>query len=249
MARTSPSGWKRLEREIVSCRLCPRLVEHRETVAREKRRAYREDTYWGRPVPSFGAQDSRLWIVGLAPGGHGANRTGRVFTGDASGDFLFPMLHRFGFASSPRATSKDDGLELLDACITNIVRCVPPGNRPTADEIGTCRSFFDRERALLRSMRVVLALGGLAWTEIVRALRSEDPSVEPCPRFGHGVEWRVDGLVVLGSYHPSQQNTRTGRLTPAMFARVLRRARGILDVEDLEDAGPPRVRKISRRTP
>ncbi|MEZ4649059.1 MAG: uracil-DNA glycosylase [Candidatus Eisenbacteria bacterium] len=219
----------RLEREIVSCRLCPRLVEHREAVAREKRRAYRDDTYWGRPVPSFGKSTSRLWIVGLAPGGHGANRTGRVFTGDASGDFLFPALHRFGFATSPSAISARDGLQLVDACITNVVRCVPPGNKPAPDEIGTCRPYFVRERALLRRLRVVLALGGLAWAEVARLLASEDPAGEPCPRFGHGVEWSVRGLSVLASYHPSQQNTRTGRLTPAMFADVLRRTRRILD--------------------
>ena len=209
-----------LHDEIVACRACPRLVEWREEVAREKRAAYRDWEYWGRPVPGFGDPEARLVIVGLAPAAHGANRTGRVFTGDRSGDWLFGAMHRAGFANQPTAEHRDDGLALLDAYVLAAVRCPPPQNRPTTEERDHCRPFLERELALLPKQRVLLALGG--WALGVLA------SVEwlrPRPKFGHGAEFELpDGRVVLCSYHPSQQNTFTGRLTEPMFDSVFARA-------------------------
>ena len=220
-----PDSLAALRDEIVACRACPRLVEWREEVAREKRAAFREWDYWGRPVPGFGDPDARLVVVGLAPAAHGANRTGRVFTGDRSGDWLFAAMHRAGFANQPTAEHRADGLELLDAYVLAAVRCAPPKNRPTTEERDRCRPFLDRELALLANQRVLLALGGWALGVIagVEGLR-------PRPRFAHGAEFALPGgRTLLCSYHPSQQNTFTGRLTEPMFDAVFTRARALLD--------------------
>ena len=215
----------RLSEEIVACRRCPRLVEWRERVAEEKRAAFRDWDYWGKPVPGFGDPRARLVIVGLAPAAHGANRTGRVFTGDRSGDWLFGALHRAGFANQPNAEHLDDGLELRDAYIVAAVRCPPPQNRPTTEERDNCRPFLERELALLPEQRVLLALGGWA-LGVLASLEG----MRPRPRFGHGAEFELpDGRSVLCSYHPSQQNTFTGRLTEPMFDAVFARARELLD--------------------
>ena len=215
-----------LSSRIIRCRLCPRLVAWREEVAQTKRRAYRDERYWGRPVPGFGDPGARIVLVGLAPGAHGSNRTGRMFTGDRSGDFLYAALHRAGLASAPHAVSRDDGLELPGAFITAAARCAPPDNRPTADELARCAPFLDAELSLLGQVRVFLALGAVGWDAVLAHLaRLGRASPRPRPRFGHGAEWSVPGLpALLGSYHPSQQNTQTGRLTPAMLDAVLRRA-------------------------
>ncbi len=220
---------RRLEGEIYRCRACPRLVTHREKIAREKRRAYREQEYWGRPVPGFGDPAARLVIVGLAPGAHGSNRTGRMFTGDSSGDTLYAALHRFGFASTPAAISRRDGLELADCFITAAARCAPPGNKPTAAELSACRPFLLRELRLLRRAHVYLALGRVAFEVLLRAL-AEAGIVTPNerPRFRHDGAWRLNEIHLLASYHPSRQNTQTGRLTRAMFDRVFRRARRLV---------------------
>ncbi len=221
----SPDSLAALHDEIVACRACPRLVEWREEVAREKRAAYRNWEYWGRPVPGFGDPEARLVIVGLAPAAHGANRTGRVFTGDRSGDWLFGAMHRSGFANQPTAEHRDDGLALLDAYVLAAVRCPPPQNRPTTEERDRCRPFLERELALLPNTRVLLALGGWA----LGVLASVE-GVRPRPKFGHGAEFELpDGRVLLCSYHPSQQNTFTGRLTQPMFDAVFARARELVD--------------------
>jgi uracil-DNA glycosylase family 4 len=227
-------AWSDLERRIVGCTLCPRLRAHCETVAREKRAAYRDQEYWGRPVPGFGDPEARLVLVGLAPGAHGANRTGRMFTGDSSGDWLFEALHRFGFANRPRSVDRKDGLRLQDAYITAACRCAPPGNRPTAGEIANCRPYMARELELLSRARLFLALGRIGFDALVRMLRErEELGPGRKPPFSHGSESRLSsGRLVLASYHPSRQNTQTGRLTRAMFHRVFRRARRVLDGED-----------------
>ena len=204
----------------MACRRCPRLVQWREEVARVKRAAYRDEEYWGRAVPGFGDPKAKLVIVGLAPGAHGANRTGRMFTGDRSGLFLYAGLHRAGFASAPQSTSRDDGLTLRGAFITAPVRCVPPQNLPTREEIEACRPFLTRELAVLKP-RVFLALGAIAWDAILEHLEWGKPR----PKFAHGRE--LEGRVV-GCYHVSQQNTQTGRLTPAMFDAVMKRVRELL---------------------
>ncbi len=216
----------RLEAEIVCCRACPRLVAWREEVARVKRRAYRAESYWGRPVPAFGDPAARIVLVGLAPGAHGANRTGRMFTGDRSGDFLYGALHRAGLASRPSSVARDDGLVLTGAWITAACRCAPPDNKPEPDELARCAPFLDRELALLTRARVVVALGAIAWTAVLRAFaRAGHPAPRPAPRFGHGAVVELPGAPALvGSYHPSRQNTQTGRLTPEMLDVVLARA-------------------------
>lgn len=216
-----------LERDIIRCRECPRLVAWRREVAAKKRRAYRDDTYWGRPVPGFGDPEAKLVIVGLAPGAHGANRTGRVFTGDRSGDFLFAALHRAGLTNQPHSTSREDGLRLRGAYILVAVRCAPPDNHPRRDEIERCSPFLDRELAALGQTRVVLALGAIAWGAYLGFLRRHGHSLpRPAPRFAHGAELldTASDPKLVGSYHVSQQNTQTGRLTPAMFDLALRRA-------------------------
>ena len=210
-----------LEREIISCRRCPRLVEWREKVAREKRAAYSGETYWGRPVPGFGDPKARVVVLGLAPAAHGANRTGRFFTGDRSGDFLFSALHRVGLANKPLSRHREDGLRLRGLWISAAVRCAPPHNKPTPEERDACLPYAARELELLDS-RVVVCLGAFAWNA---ALRIFEPS--PKPKFAHGAEATVGGVTLLGCYHPSQQNTFTGVLTPAMLDAVLLRAQSL----------------------
>jgi uracil-DNA glycosylase len=218
-----------LRREMTACRACPRLVRWRERVAREKRRAYLDWEYWGRPVPGFGDPRAAMAIVGLAPGAHGANRTGRMFTGDGSGDFLYAGLYRAGFANQPRSSHRDDGLQLTGAFIVSVARCAPPANRPNPAELHRCEGFLDRELALLR-VRVMLALGAIAWDGVLRHFgRRGIPVPRPLPRFAHGAELSLPGApVLLGCYHVSRQNTQTGRLTVAMFDAVLARARALL---------------------
>lgn len=210
-----------LEKEITSCRRCPRLVEWREKVAREKRAAFSDETYWGRPVPGFGDPDARVVILGLAPAAHGANRTGRFFTGDRSGDFLFAALHRTGFASRPVSRHREDGLELYRLWISAAVRCAPPQNRPTPAERDACLPYAGRELELLEA-QVVVCLGAFAWDAALRLY-----GLRPRPRFGHGAEVVAGATALLGCYHPSQQNTFTGVLTPAMLDAVLVRARAL----------------------
>jgi uracil-DNA glycosylase family 4 len=221
-----------LNAKLVRCRVCPRLVAFRETVARTKRRAYADEAYWGKPVAGFGDPSARLVILGLAPGAHGANRTGRVFTGDRSGDFLYAALHRAGFANRPSSTRADDGLMLRDVYVTLAARCVPPDNHPSPSEVRACGRWLDRELALL-TPRVVLALGAIAWSaflEHLRRTRGERKAIpSPAPRFSHGAELGIEpGLDLVASYHVSQQNTQTGRLTPAMFDTVLRQCTAYL---------------------
>lgn len=217
---SSASSLAQLAEEIVDCRRCPRLVTWREQVARDRRRAYADEEYWGRPVPGFGDPAAKLLIVGLAPGAHGANRTGRMFTGDRSGEVLYASLHRCGLADRPTSTSRDDGLTLHGAWITNAVRCAPPANRPTTEERDTCASFLTRELALL-PWRAVLALGAFGWDAVVRHVGVDGAR----PRFGHGARATLaDGRPLIGSYHVSQQNTFTGRLTTDMLDTVVRRA-------------------------
>lgn len=213
-----------LDAEVTSCRRCERLVEWRERVGRERRASFADEDYWARPVPGFGDPDARLLIVGLAPAAHGANRTGRMFTGDRSGDFLYAALHRSAFASQPDATRADDGLELTDCRITAAVRCAPPQNTPTAEERRNCAPFLLQEFALMPTTRVVLALGGLAWNAVLGTLT--DPP-RPRPKFGHGARADLEDFILLGSYHPSQQNTFTGRLTTEMLDEVLDLARSL----------------------
>lgn len=226
--------------EIVRCRECPRLVEWRERVAREKRAAFSDEEYWGGPVPGFGDVRARLLVVGLAPAAHGANRTGRMFTGDRSGEWLYRALHRAGFASQPEATGRGDGLTLDDAFITAAVRCAPPANKPTPDERRACRTFLERELDLLPNTRVIVALGGYAWSHVLRVAHGSGWSVpSPRPPFSHGAEALFvqpsgDPVPLIGSYHPSQQNTFTGVLTEAMFDSIWSRARSILSGTDQE---------------
>ena len=210
-----------LQREVVSCRRCPRLVAWREKVAREKRAAFRNETYWGRPVPGFGDPEARVVILGLAPAAHGANRTGRYFTGDRSGDFLFAALHRAGFSNKPQSRHREDGLRLSGLWISAAVRCAPPQNRPTPRERDACLPYAARELDLLGA-RVVVCLGAFAWDAALRLY-----GLRPKPRFGHGAEVAVDGITLLGCYHPSQQNTFTGVLKPEMLDAVLQRARDL----------------------
>ncbi len=210
-----------VEAAVTTCRACPRLVEWREQVAREKRAAFADWEYWGRPVPGLGDPSARVAIIGLAPAAHGANRTGRMFTGDRSGDFLFASLHRTGFANQPTSTHKGDGLELTGVWITAPVRCAPPANKPTPEERDTCKAWLDRELALLPQLRVFIVLGSFGYEAMARYL-----GVRPRPKFGHGVEVDAgDGRTILCSYHVSQQNTFTGKLTDAMLDAVFERAK------------------------
>ena len=224
LPRRSVTDLDELEAEIIECRACPRLVAWREKVAREKRAAFADDDYWGRPVPGFGDPHARLLILGLAPAAHGGNRTGRIFTGDRSGDWLFAALHRAGYANQPTSVHKDDGLRLVDCFISAPVRCAPPDNRPTIVERDTCRPWLEKEVDLLPRLRAVLALGSFAWDSAVRVF---SPGLRPKPRFGHGTEADLGRVTVVGSYHVSQQNTFTGRLTEAMLDEVVAQARAV----------------------
>ncbi len=221
---------KILSGEVVACTLCPRLVEHRRRMAQIKRRAYLDWDYWGKPVPPFGSANARLLIIGLAPAAHGGNRTGRMFTGDRSGDFLYRALYETGFASQPQSQSRDDGLTLTDAYITAAVRCAPPDNKPTPEEFQTCRPYLEREFDLLKNLRVVVALGKLAFDAYLGILRDRGMIRSRAAfAFGHGVTHGIPGApVLIGSYHPSQQNTSTGKLTAEMLRQVFERALAIL---------------------
>ncbi|MBN1247219.1 MAG: uracil-DNA glycosylase [Anaerolineae bacterium] len=222
-------NWDRLEGDIITCRRCPRLVAWREEVAATKRRAYEDWVYWGKPVPGFGDRSARLLILGLAPGAHGSNRTGRMFTGDSSGETLFGALYRTGFANQPTSEYRGDGLQLDDVFITAVGRCVPPQNRPTAQELDNCRSFLAREIALLRNLEVVLALGQVALKGYLRFL-ADTGRPAPKAKFSHDLTLSVDtGPTIVASYHPSRQNTQTGRLTLAMFDQVFEQIRHDLD--------------------
>jgi uracil-DNA glycosylase family 4 len=212
-----------LNREIAACRACPRLVAWRELVANAPRRSFAGQAYWGRAVPSFGDDPAQVLIVGLAPAAHGANRTGRMFTGDRSADVLVAALHRAGLANQPTSTTREDGLSLVGCRMTAIVHCAPPENRPTPQERDRCRPYLERE-ITLAAPAVILALGALAWDGTVAALRALGPVPRPRPRFGHGAEVRIGARWLIGAYHPSQQNTFTGRLTPAMLDAVLTQA-------------------------
>ncbi len=216
---------EQLNAEIIACRRCPRLVEWRERVAKEKRAAFADQEYWGRPVPGFGDPAARILVVGLAPAAHGGNRTGRIFTGDRSGDFLFDALYRCGLASQPTSLSRDDGLRLHDLYVAAVNRCCPPGNRPTPDERDNCLPYLSKEIELLARLRVLVALGSFAWDGALLALAANGHAApRPRPKFGHGSEAVVGPYRLLGSFHPSQQNTFTGKLTHEMLEAVFRRA-------------------------
>jgi uracil-DNA glycosylase len=216
-------SFAKLQLEITGCTKCPRLREYCTDVARVKRRAFAEWNYWGKPVAGFGDPKARLWIIGLAPAAHGANRTGRVFTGDRSGDFLFAALHRTGLANQPTSAHREDGLKLNDCFISATARCAPPDNKPLPVEVTNCATYLDREWTLLRKKRVILALGKIAWdASLALARRSNCGPFKSLPAFGHGASHMLNSnLLLLGSYHVSQQNTFTGRLTEKMFDKVL----------------------------
>ncbi len=228
---TSLSVLRRLQIEVTHCSLCPRLVAHREEIGRVRRRAFKDQDYWSKPVPGFGDPAARLLIVGLAPGAHGSNRTGRMFTGDRSGEFLYPALYQAGFANQPISVSQDDGLALHDAYIASPVRCVPPDNKPTLEEIRTCRPFLQREIALLKNLKIVVVLGGIALQAYLSILQDcGQIKSRSAFRFAHGAEFATHkgGPLILASYHPSQQNTSTGRLTADMLAAIFQRASRLL---------------------
>jgi uracil-DNA glycosylase family 4 len=245
-----PAGARQLLRalnsEIVVCRACPRLVAWRERVAKDKRAGFAGDDYWGAPLTGFGDPDARVLIVGLAPAAHGGNRTGRIFTGDRSGDWLFASLHRCGFANQPTSVHKNDGLSLRGAYVTAAVRCAPPGNRPAPDERDRCRPYLVRELATLRRVRVAVALGAFAWDAVLRTVVECGGSrLSPKPRFTHGAEAELGRLDLIGSYHPSQQNTFTGKLTESMLDAVFARARALAGYEASSAGGPSK--SASRR--
>jgi uracil-DNA glycosylase family 4 len=218
-----------LNAEIIACQKCPRLVAYREKMAREKRRAYRDWTYWGKPVPGFGDANAELLLLGLAPGAHGSNRTGRMFTGDRSGDFLYAALYQAGFANQASSVRRGDGLKLLNAYITASGRCAPPDNKPQPNELANCRSYLERDLAIVQP-KVVLALGKIAWDTYLGALKSQRVIASRAGlTFAHGAEAKLpNGVVLVGVYHPSQQNTQTGKLTPAMYGAVLQRIKRYL---------------------
>src|ERR1700678_3867559 len=220
-----------LNSEVIACRLCPRLVAYREQAAREKRRAYRDCEYWGKPVPGFGDPDARVLVMGLAPGAHGSNRTGRPFTGDASGKFMFPVLYETGFANQPNATDRNDGLTLKDLYITAAARCAPPDNKPTPQELAACAPFLDREIAGLENLKVVVALGKIGFDAYLNFLKRRGVlASKKGYLFKHGASYRTpDGKVLLASYHPSNQNTQTGKLTRTMFLKVFQEAAKLAD--------------------
>jgi uracil-DNA glycosylase len=226
-----PAWLVQLNREVISCTRCPRLVEYRQRIAREKRRAYADWSYWGKPVPGFGDPDARVLVLGLAPGAHGSNRTGRPFTGDASGKFMYPILYETGFSNQPDATQRADGLELMDLYITAAVRCAPPDNKPLPQELANCAPYLDREINGLKKVRVVVALGRIGFEAYLNYLKRpgllRNKIAYP---FKHGASYKMpDGKILLASYHPSNQNTQTGRLTRPMFARIFAEARRLAD--------------------
>ena len=239
MTLTDRAALAELTAELVDCRRCPRLVEWRERVAHEKVARFRDETYWARPVPGFGDPDARILLLGLAPAAHGGNRTGRVFTGDASGDFLFAALHAAGLADRPTSQRADDGLTLFDTYITASVRCAPPANKPTIEERDTCAPWLALELGLLANVRVIVALGAFGWDAALRVLAGQGHVLRPKPRFGHGAEAAIGPYRLLGTYHPSQQNTFTGVLTQPMLQAVLTRAREIADDADRVAPEPP----------
>ena len=220
-----------IQERIIHCTCCPRLVAHRQQVAEQKVRRFRNESYWGKPVPSFGDSLARLLIIGLAPAAHGANRTGRAFTGDRSGDWLYEALHRFRFASRPKSSHRQDGLALYDCYITQVIHCVPPGNKPDRQEIANCQPYLLDELRALSNVEVIIPLGRVAFDACLRACRQIGATLPaPRPRFEHGKLTRLPtGHAILSSYHPSQQNTQTGRLTRAMFHHVFATARRVLD--------------------
>ncbi len=220
--------------EIVDCRRCPRLVEYRERIAREKIRRFRDWEYWGRPVPSLGNLNAQLLVIGLAPAAHGGNRTGRIFTGDRSGDWLYRALYRFGFANQPTSTHRGDGLLLIDSYVTAAIHCAPPDNKPLPSEFGNCRPYLVDELQRLKQIRVVVPLGLIAFKTYFRARKELGwPVPVPSPLFGHGRSATLaGGITVVSSYHPSQQNTQTGKLTEEMFDQVFRLARKMVDVKE-----------------
>ena len=222
--------WQSLEARIVACRQCPRLVAWREEVARTRRRAYRDQVYWGKPVPGFGDPKGRILVVGLAPGAHGANRTGRMFTGDGSGQFLFQALHRAGFASQPTSTHRADGLQLTDLFISAVCRCAPPANKPTTAEIENCLPFLWQEILLMERLQGIVALGKIAFDFTLRLYRSQSFEIPPL-KFAHGACYRLGEALpwILASYHPSRQNTQTGRLTESMFSEIWETATHLLE--------------------
>jgi uracil-DNA glycosylase len=219
-----------LHEEVVACRRCSRLVEHCETIGREKRRAYMDWEYWAKPVPGFGDPEARLLILGLAPGAHGSNRTGRPFTGDKSGEFMYPVLHRVGFASQGTALHREDGLRLVDAYITAAVRCAPPDNKPTPEEIGACAPFLAREIGALTNLKVVVALGRIGFDAYLNFVKQQGVAISKKDHvFGHGAEYKMpNGVTLIASYHPSNQNTATGKLTETMFREVFVRAKKLI---------------------
>jgi uracil-DNA glycosylase len=227
MPLSPSSDLEALNQRIIVCERCPRLRAYCAEIAQKRRRAYREETYWGRPVPSFGDPAARILILGLAPGAHGSNRTGRPFTGDGSGDFLYPVLYEAGFASQPGARSRDDGMQLHDVLITSVGRCAPPDNKPTPVELANCASWLDEEIALLPRLRVVVCLGHIAWNGYLAHLRRRGHQVKSSDyAFRHGAEYDMpNSVTLLASYHPSLQNTNTGRLTREMFLDIFARAR------------------------
>jgi len=235
-----PAWLVQLNCEVIACTRCPRLVEYRQRIAREKRRAYRDCEYWGKPVPGFGDPNARVLVLGLAPGAHGSNRTGRPFTGDASGKFMYPILYETGFSNQPKADARDDGLELRDLYITAAVRCAPPDNKPLPEELANCAPYLDREMDSLKRVKVVVALGRIGFEAYLNYLKRRDllPNKSPFP-FGHGASYRMpDGKILLASYHPSNQNTQTGKLTRQMFASIFEEAARMADGQ-----GSPRAPK------
>jgi uracil-DNA glycosylase family 4 len=216
-----------VQADVVVCRACPRLVAWREQQAREKVARFADQEYWGRPVPGFGDPEARVLILGLAPAAHGGNRTGRIFTGDSSGDFLYASLHRCGFANQPMSVSRDDGLHLTCAYVTAVNRCAPPRDKPTPRERDACLPFLEREVAALTELRVVVALGEFAWKGALRALATLGHSTTPKPKFGHGAEAAIGPYALIGCFHPSPRNTNTGKLTPSMLDVVMRRAHSL----------------------
>ncbi|HKW43159.1 MAG TPA: uracil-DNA glycosylase [Thermoplasmata archaeon] len=225
-----PDSLARVTSEIVDCRKCPRLVRYRERIAETKRASFRDWTYWGRPVPAFGDPHARLLVVGLAPAAHGGNRTGRVFTGDRSGDWLYRALYRHGFANQPTSVSIDDGLELRDCYIAAAVRCAPPQNKPSRIEFARCQPYLEREVSLLSDLRVAVVLGAVAMNRFLRVWRALGHATPvPSPKFRHRGIWNAGSLTVIASYHPSQRNTQTGLLTEPMFDQIFSEARKILE--------------------